>query len=170
MYIFCLVVLCLTFIDYKAKRNSCKVGINYEFMWVLAESRRSFQRMLRNFQRFSAKVENSNLTENVSIPLQTWHKIHKHQYKLGQLTILASANHLNTKTMKTKINQIKLKALYFYIIDNLLKHQRFTEVLFYNFTSNSPMPDSGCNHYQVRNIPTVLIYINNNLTDNLVRK
>ena len=96
MYIFCLVVLCLTFIDYKAERNSCKVGINYEFMWVLAESQQSFQRMLENLGRFSVKVKNSNLTENVSIPLQTWHKIHKHQYKLGQLSILVPANHSNT--------------------------------------------------------------------------
>ena len=109
MYIFCLVVLCLTFIDYKAERNSCKVGINYEFMWVLAESQQSFQRMLKNFQRFPAKVKNSNLTENVSIPLQTWHKIHKHQYKLGQLTILAPANHLNTNNeIPTKSNKLKL--------------------------------------------------------------
>ena len=111
MYIFCLVVLCLTFIDYKAERNSCKVGINYEFMWVLAESQQSFQRMLENLGRFSAKVKNSNLTENVSIPLQTWHKIHKHQYKLGQLTILAPANHLNTSQRQRYFHYRTLKKI-----------------------------------------------------------
>ena len=124
MYIFCLVVLCLTFIDYKAERNSCKVGINYEFMWVLAESQQSFQRMLENLGRFSAKVKNSNLTENVSIPLQTWHKIHKHQYKLGQLTILASANHHQLETKKIKYLKTS-KFIWLYLIYFLRKWKSY---------------------------------------------
>ena len=139
MYIFCLVVLCLTFIDYKAERNSCKVGINYEFMWVLAESQQSFQRMLENLGRFSVKVKNSNLTENVSIPLQTWHKIHKHQYKLGQLTILASANHHQLETKKIKYFKTSNICLY---LSFLINEKRGIILNYYLVWFNLLIPDA----------------------------